>query len=244
VVGTAYDPMLGKVIVHGPDREAARRMLVAALDETAILGLTTNVGFVRALAASAEFRDNEIDTAWLDAHPDGITAPEREVVEQLAAHAVARDVVQEAQHPFGAGDGWRLTGPTAPVHVELDDHVFLIGTDTPPPSARAAAVDVHAHTVEVAYQGQRFSFSRPQAGDADQAGASDGTLVAPMPGTVLAVNVAVGDTVEEGDVLGVMEAMKMELAVKAPHAGTVTTVAAGVGDQVALKHVLFVVEES
>ena len=50
-VSTSYDPMLGKVIAHGPDREAARRALVAALDDTAILGLTTNVGFLRALVA-------------------------------------------------------------------------------------------------------------------------------------------------------------------------------------------------
>ena len=61
--------MLGKVIAHGPDREAARRALVDALDDTAILGLTTNVGFLRALAASDEFRDATIDTAWLD-HAD------------------------------------------------------------------------------------------------------------------------------------------------------------------------------
>ena len=69
VVSTSYDPMLGKVIAHGPDRETARRALVEALEDTAILGLTTNVGFVRALAASDEFRDATIDTAWLD-HAD------------------------------------------------------------------------------------------------------------------------------------------------------------------------------
>src|SRR5690606_5771344 len=66
VVSTSYDPMLGKVVVHGPDRESARLGLVAALDRTAILGLTTNTGFLRALVASEEFRDAEIDTAWLD----------------------------------------------------------------------------------------------------------------------------------------------------------------------------------
>ena len=66
VVSTAYDPMLGKVIAHGPDREAARRALVEALDATGILGLTTNTGFLRALVASDEFRLATIDTAWLD----------------------------------------------------------------------------------------------------------------------------------------------------------------------------------
>ena len=66
VVSTSYDPMLGKVIAHGPDRETARRALVEALDATGILGLTTNTGFLRALVASEEFRLATIDTAWLD----------------------------------------------------------------------------------------------------------------------------------------------------------------------------------
>ena len=64
-----------------------------------------------------------------------------------------------------------------------------------------------------------------------------------MPGTVLAVDVAEGETVEQGQRLGVLEAMKMELALKAPFDGTVTTVGAAVGGQVALGQVLFVVEE-
>jgi len=57
VVSTSYDPMLGKVIAHGPDRETARQALVRALDDTAILGLTTNAGFLRALVASDEFQE-------------------------------------------------------------------------------------------------------------------------------------------------------------------------------------------
>ena len=72
----------------------------------------------------------------------------------------------------------------------------------------------------------------------------DGTLVAPMPGTVLDVLVTVGQEVAEGETLGAMEAMKMELALKAPFAGTVTEVNVAAGQQVALGATLIVVEEA
>jgi biotin carboxyl carrier protein len=89
------------------------------------------------------------------------------------------------------------------------------------------------------HHGQRFVFA-PLDAFADRGpDAGGGTLVAPMPGTVLAVDVAEGDTVEEGQRLGVLEAMKMELALTAPFSGTLATVGVTTGDQVRLGHVLF-----
>ena len=233
VVSTAYDPMLGKVIAHGPDRESARQALVAALDDTAILGLTTNAGFLRTLVASDEFRDATIDTAWLDHHD--VAPPDPAPARELAAWEVfLRD--REDTGPF-ASDGFRIAAEPAPVVVELDEPVTL-GVQ---PASRPVAAVRHDR-VEVVHHGQRFVFDRPDVMGDHAAAVADGALTAPMPGTVLDVRVAEGDPVEEGQVLGVLEAMKMELSLKAPFAGTVTTVGAGAGEQVALGDTLFVVE--
>ncbi len=268
-VSTSYDPMLGKVIVHGSTREAARRALVTALDDTAILGLTTNLGFLRGLAASDEFRDNEIDTAWLDRHPDAIRPQGARNAAVLGAWALAHAQSQDGT-PFGTADGWRLAGPAATTPVELvvdgETELFEVGAAgvstgidrwrVHPIASDAdvlrleiddrvheAAVRIGPHRVDVAHLGHTFSFGRPDPfGPGATAGGSDGTVIAPMPGTVLAVSVEAGRSVEEGEVLGTMEAMKMELSLKAPLAGTVTTVGAAVGDQVTLGATLFVVE--
>ena len=273
-VGTWYDPMLGKVITHGPTREAARRALVAALDDTAVLGLTTNLGFLRRLVDSDVFRDAGIDTAWLDREPGAFPAEPPDTALVLAAWALAATPVgQDRRHPFGAADGWRVAGPPAPVVLELDSagtrhvlHVDLAAGAvvegerrwevSPLPSSpghvrlevegvlHESDVEVGPHGVAVAHHGDTLVFAVPDAfGPTGAAAAADGVLTAPMPGVVLAVNVAAGESVAEGTVLGVLEAMKMELALKAPYDGVVTLVGAAVGDRVDLGQALFEVEE-
>ncbi|MBD3924077.1 ATP-grasp domain-containing protein [Nocardioides cavernae] len=258
VVSTSFDPMLGKVIAWGADREDARRRLVEGLEGVAVLGLTTNTGFLVALAGSDEFRDATIDTAWLDHHE--VPAPDGEIARLLGAHTLAPRRAASAD-PW-RHDGWRSAADPAPVVVDLGGPVTVtdavssvsvnhsvagpitwVHADIDGQGQSATVRDTSA-SVEVIHRGQRFVFDRhdPFADHGPEAG--DGTLLAPMPGTVLAVNVAEGQAVAEGETLGVMEAMKMELALKAPFAGTVTTVGAATGDLVKLGAVLFTVEES
>ena len=193
-VSTAYDPMLGKVVAHGPDREAARRALVAALDDTAILGLTTNVGFLRILAASDEFRDATIDTAWLDhatvAEPDDDLA---RVYRRLDRRRGADDDQRRPApvltgrladgrrpgpgpgraRPPGPGrprrrHGWTTVSAVWQVEEHLAaDHTVVLTADG---SRCRAVVNVTAHAVEVVLHGHRHVFDearrlrRPRAG--------------------------------------------------------------------------------
>ncbi len=255
-VPTAYDPMLGKVVAHGATRDAARRRLVAALDRTAIVGLRTNVGFLRELAASDAYADAAIHTDWLDSDPAANAVTTAPVVPDEVWRRAARAVLDEAgdaadaDDPFGARDGWRLGGPPAPSQVTLahagETRVLRVepDADTQLMEERVGEwVGVDAHQVTVVHHGYAFVLDRPDAfGPGAGAAAGDSDVVAPMPGTVLAVHVASGDAVSSGQSLGVLEAMKMELTLAAPFGGIVALVDAEPGRQVPIGHLLFRVE--
>jgi acetyl-CoA/propionyl-CoA carboxylase, biotin carboxylase, biotin carboxyl carrier protein len=266
-VDTWYDPMLGKVIAHGATREAARRALVAALDDSAIFGVTTNLGFLRRLAASDEFRDAALDTSWLDRHPGAFPAEPSELALCAAAWSQATPAGEPSAHPFGARDGWRLGGSPAPIEVELESggelHVLRVdpteGTVDDGERRRAVRpvasqsgrlrleidgaieefqVEAGSHSLTVGHHGEAHVFRRPAAFAHDAAATADGSVLAPMPGTVLSVAASAGAAVRAGDALVVMEAMKMELSLTAPFDGAVTTLNVEPGDRVKLGQVL------
>ncbi|MCW2824716.1 MAG: carbamoyl-phosphate synthase subunit [Aeromicrobium sp.] len=247
-VSTAYDPMLGKIVVAGTDREDARRRMVAALDDTGIFGVTTNLGFVRRLVAGDAFAAGEVHTAWLDsdAAAELLTPP---VLPEEAARAAAllwaRYEVAGTDDPFGVVDGWRSGADPAPLLVALTDEAgrrwsFGLTEDT----GEDALAIIDRDGVTIAWQAQTWTLEvpDPMRGGHRTGAATDADLVSPMPGTVLRVDVAKGDAVTEGQQLGVVEAMKMELALVAPYDGIVTHVGAAPGDQVPIKHHLFTVD--
>jgi 3-methylcrotonyl-CoA carboxylase alpha subunit/acetyl-CoA/propionyl-CoA carboxylase biotin carboxyl carrier protein len=235
VIGTAYDPMVAKIVVSGRTRAEAISHLVGALDETRIFGLTTNAGFARTLVASDEFAAAEIDTAWLDRAT--VERADPAYAREIAAQAVAAGL--DPQPGPWQLDGWRSAGPSAPLTIALDD--VLIRPDTVAPHIGGRAI-VRRHEVEVVERGQRWVFTRPDAYADHGPHVGNGTINAPMPGTVLAVQVEPGTEVAEGDTLGIVEAMKMELRLTAPFAGRVAQVNAVVGQRVGQGEPLFVVD--
>jgi len=245
VVGGRFDPLLAKIVAHGPDRTTALARLVAALDETIVLGLVTNLRFLRWLVrhdavASGQARIDTLERIW---PPDDWAA--RVAVPDEAWTAAARAV----------GGGWRLNGP--PVArlvadgVERTVAVPASAVDGGPAIAGWAIAAGTDGIVHVDVGGRSVAFgpaappdvdrtARRAAAHAHDAGPID--VLAPMPGSVIAVHVTPGATVDAGDSLVTLEAMKMEHAVAAPIAGRVSSVAVRPGDQVARQVLLAVVE--
>ncbi len=118
---------------------------------------------------------------------------------------------------------------------------------TPTSTRQAGALAIaDSAGLEIAWQGQpwRFDVPDPMRGGHRTNASTEADIVSPMPGTVLRVDVAEGDAVTLGQQLGVVEAMKMELALVAPYDGVVAHVGAVAGEQVPIKHLLFTVDPS
>jgi acetyl-CoA/propionyl-CoA carboxylase, biotin carboxylase, biotin carboxyl carrier protein len=123
-VSTDYDPMLAKIIAWGPDRDEARRRLVAALDNTAIFGFETNLTFLRLLLERPEVAAGELDTGLIARVFDELAFPEaapRVFAEAaLLMHtSAARAPPAGPTGPWARDDGWRL-GEAAPSVFDLE----------------------------------------------------------------------------------------------------------------------------
>lgn len=159
VVGSDYDPMLAKVIAHGADRGSALRALDAALADTAVLGLTTNVEFLRFLLADPDVVAGHLDTGLLDRRlPDFAPVPPSD--DELIAAASYRWLRSWPATPSGPWEvpsGWRIAG-RAPTTFRLQageriDHVWLTGV---PAQATAAVEGGETRTLTASVDGDRL----------------------------------------------------------------------------------------
>jgi acetyl-CoA/propionyl-CoA carboxylase, biotin carboxylase, biotin carboxyl carrier protein len=271
VVGSDYDPMLSKVIAHGDDREQALSRLDHALAQTAVLGVQTNVEFLRFLLDDARVRAGDLDTALLDERladftplpaPDDVFAAGGLYVQWVLARRAMDNL-------WAAPTGWRVGGATAAVHTAMQtslrtETVSVWGL---PEAAKVqvgdaeilcASVQVEHGKMSVTLDGMRRDYRWAEADrhlwisdergtwhirEAEEqkihraAGERAAEVVSPMPGCMIAVQVSSGDEVVEGDVVVVVEAMKMEHSLTAPVSGQVE-ILVSVGDQVTVDQVL------
>ncbi len=273
-VGSAYDPMLAKVIAWGADRSAALAKLDAALADTVILGVETNTAFLRALIADPAVQSGELDTGLIERRLAELTVPPDPAAAVRAAvllELLLRDAERASDDPFVTLTDWRLGG-SRPVDHQVtlrsgERHVVSVegapggcrvSVDGGPTVVASANVAGEELLVETAVGVERWAWARDpmtiwvgrdgatwQIRDAPahtvkrpDVLATAGPVSAPMPGTVAAVHVEVGEQVTEGQPVVSVEAMKMEHVVRAVGPGVVGSISVSVGDQVSLDQVL------
>jgi acyl-CoA carboxylase subunit alpha len=268
VVGGEFDPMLAKVIVHASTRPEALRRLEHALAGARIHGVPTNRDALLAAIRHPDFVEDRLDTQWFERLEHEPVTPRLHAAAAALAEQAARREAARVQRTIPSG--WRNV-PSQPQRISYEgfeveyrytrDGVALSVNGEPLEDAF-----VHACTselVELEVDGVRRRYEVDLVGGTafvDSALGSStlleverfpdvaeelvaGSLVAPMPGTVVRVAVVAGDRVEAGHQLVAVEAMKMEHTITAPHAGVVAEVRVAAGDQVDGGTVLVVLED-
>jgi propionyl-CoA carboxylase alpha chain len=258
VIGTHYDPMLAKVIAWAPDRAAAGRILATALARARIHGPVTNRDLLVRVLRHPAFRAGDTDTGFLDRH--GLATLAAPLADEVAvrhsalAAALAGAAARRASAlVLGAVPGGWRNNPTAVQRTRftLPDGAPVEASYAPLPSG-VTVVSADPAEVILDVDGVRTRYAVAVVGDVSYVDSphgpvtlterprfpepvtavAPGSLLAPMPGTVVRVDVAEGDRVTAGQPLLVLEAMKMEHPVTAPADGVVTALPVVLGRQV------------
>jgi 3-methylcrotonyl-CoA carboxylase alpha subunit len=229
-VSPFYDPMIAKVIAHGDNRAEAIARLGGMLSGSAVWPVKTNASFLVKALRHPGFAAGDVDTGLIGRDGDALAEPSSPSPDALSRAAMSL-VPQVEKLGFRLNAAPVQTAPFLldgePVDVRLNGH----GSVAPAPSAF------------VTEQGQAWLLT-PWRKDGSHGGgiAGDGAILAPMPGMIIAVSVAAGDTVTKGQKLLTLEAMKMEHTLTAPFDGVVAELNAAAGGQVQVEALLARIE--
>ncbi|ABG41436.1 3-methylcrotonoyl-CoA carboxylase, alpha subunit [Paraglaciecola sp. T6c] len=269
-VSVYYDPMIAKLIVWDTDRERALARLSQSLAEYRIDGVITNIPFLRSLIDTQAFKDEEIDTRFIETHHDEIFNKDKQTHEHqilnlamylsLNEQAITSPSNQDSQSPWGSVSDWRANEryqsryciqmhgeayETVVERIKSDNHaphqqgtfIVKLGDQTYQCEGQLAGnrllatVNGHSESVTInridhdyalfhANGMTRFRHIQKDLGVADE-NDQHGAFVAPMNGTVVTLLVKPKQNVKKGQTLMIMEAMKMEHAIKATQNGQV-----------------------
>jgi len=236
-VSPFYDPMLGKLIAWGETREQARLRLLAMLDEFAVGGVRTNLAFLRHIIGHPAFAAAELDTGFIPRHQAELLPASAALPEAFWQAAAAAFVRPTGNAPWAAANGLRLGLPAQTVvHLRCRDQRQVVHLQPSPPAAPAF---LRGDTLYLRWNGEVHPVTRVDAiAEADASHGQQGGLNAPMNGSIVRVLVGVGEQVEAGTPLVVLEAMKMEHSIRAPKAGVVKALHCQEGEMVAEGDVL------
>ena len=232
-----YDPMIAKVIATGDTRAEAIEMLGEALRNVHVWPVKTNAAFLVACLADPDFASGSVTTGFIDARGDALTQPPvAEPANWLLAAVQLFAPYFHAADDVGAGpwclrQGFRLNAPDRD-EIGVQHRGERRRIDLADFSGDGGLVMPVDGGVLTYREGQPLFFSRPVFGGAGGGAAAEGSILSPMPGRIIAVEVAAGDKVTKGQKLVTLEAMKMEHSLTAPFDGVVAELAATESAQV------------
>ncbi len=266
LISPFYDPMIAKIITHGPDRASALNRMARALAGTQVAGCVTNHAFLRKLVAQPDFVKGDVDTGLIGRHLDALTATPVPCSRTRALAGIGALGLDGDLPPLAGFSLWQPVDQQAIVRWGEEDIALRIATrgagrfavtvgDTQHRVERRgpdwwidgektpARIVRHGAALSVFFgNGYHFTVPDPLAtGDAAHHGGD--VVTAPMPGLLRAVFAKPGQAVAKGDRLAVLEAMKMEHVLTAARDGTVAEVLAQAGAQVEAGAALIRLEE-
>ncbi len=251
-IGGDYDSMIAKLIVTAEDRERCLRRSERALEHFEVAGVHTTIPFHRLMLTDDRFVSGEHTTKYLDeelddgaveeaverwgTEPEAGSSGDRPAMHELTVEVDGKryDVVVEDLPGGLAGGGAGGSSGSGSGSTS--------GSGSSSAATRAGAIGTTADTTTGGDANAGGSGGSTTESGSEAAVFRDGAVEADMQGTILSVEVAEGDAVAEGDVLCVLEAMKMENDVFAPASGTVTSVHVAAGETVDMGDTLVVVE--
>ena len=239
-VSPFYDPMIAKLVVHANARASAIETLQNACEAVECDPVRTNAWFLARLLSHPEFRAGNVSTGFIADDLNALTAvpePSDELL-QIAADAIVMGAPRLGHHGE-LNRGFRLNAPesmavrvsvnSSPRTIQLSmgaGDLLEAGWDRPSVLIGADA------TVTAFERGAAFRIAQDSPRGAASVLASDGAIISPMPGRIIAVDVAAGAAVAKGQKLLTLEAMKMEHSLVAPFDGNVAELSAVAGAQV------------
>ncbi|MCG6538763.1 acetyl/propionyl/methylcrotonyl-CoA carboxylase subunit alpha [Pseudomonas sp. KSR10] len=248
-VSPFYDPMLGKLIAWGENREEARLRLLAMLGETCVGGVRTNLAFLRRVVGHPAFAAAELDTGFIPRHEAELMRQPGELADafwQLAAELYietepAKVRSDDVHSPWSNRAGLRFGMPARiGVHLTCNGENRLVRVDEPAIQREPVAGGVRkpkairqGHTLYLEWDGELHAVTAfDPIAEAEASHQHHGGLTAPMNGSIVRVLVETGQSVEAGATLIVLEAMKMEHSIRAAEAGMVKAVYCAEGEMI------------
>lgn len=253
-VSIHYDPMIAKLVVWAEDRHACIEKTLDVIKHSSIFGVQNNLGFLAKILANRDFKRNEICTNTLDNDALDLSLPLQDEVVAIYAQQAHQLLNSSSNKAWDVKDGWRPTGEESirlSVNYLGEDHQFTVREEAGQvvvnehtyylPNADDVC-HIHRNLAHVIHNDQRYVLTLPDHESLASASNSN-EIVSPMPGKIIEVMVKPGDEVQIDDTLLVMEAMKMELQLKAEKNAVIDAVNCQAGDQVLADAVLVAFKE-